>query len=83
LTLLTLPLLSLLLSISHLLSSSTAARDHAEDARAQIMATCRGVEQGAAWVHNLPRIMAEKMNDEIVRGVRATLIGLAVVLEHR
>ncbi len=83
LTLLTLPLLSVLLSLFHLVSSSNVAKDQAEDAKAQILATCHGVEQGAVWLQHLPALAAVKLNEEIVRGVQVTLLGLAAALEDR
>jgi hypothetical protein len=85
LVIMSLPLLSLLLSLSQLLSANRAAQHRAEDAKAQILATCKGVEQAANWLGNggLQRAMAEKVNEGIVVSVQTTLKGLRFILVER
>lgn len=85
LVIMSLPLLSLLLSLSQLLSANRTAQHRADDAKAQILATCRGVEQAANWLGNggLQRAMAEKVNEGIVVSVRGTLKGLRFILVER
>lgn len=80
-----LPLLSLLLSLSQLLSANRTAHHRAEDAKEQIRATCRGVEQAANWLGNggMQRVMAEKVNEGLVVSVRGTLKGLRFILMER
>lgn len=85
LTIMSLPLLSLLLSLSQLLSANRTAQYRAEDAKEQIRATCRGVEQAANWFGNggMQRVMAEKVNEGLVVSVRGTLKGLRFILMER
>lgn len=85
LVIMSLPLLSLLLSLSQLLSANRTAQHRAEDAKAQILATCRGVEQAANWLGNggLQRAMTEKVNEGIVVSVQTTLKGLRFILIER
>lgn len=85
LTIMSLPLLSLLLSLSQLLSANRTAMKRAEDAKAEIRATCRGVEQAASWLAGggMQRVMAEKLNEGLVSSVRGTLKGLKFILMER
>jgi hypothetical protein len=84
-TILSLPLLSLLLALASFLSANNSAQARAEDAKAQIMATCKGVEQGVRFITDggMARVMADKINEQTVDGVRATLRGVHKVLEMR
>lgn len=85
LVIMSLPLLSLLLSLFQLLSANRTAQHRAEDAKAQILATCKGVEEAANWLGHggLQRAMAEKVNEGIVLSVQTTLRGLRFILMER
>lgn len=85
LVIMSLPLLSLLLSLSQLLSANRTAQSRAEDAKAQILATCKGVEEATNWLGNggLQRVMAAKVNEGIVVSVQGTLKGLRFILIER
>ncbi|KAJ9107438.1 hypothetical protein QFC21_000890 [Naganishia friedmannii] len=82
LVIMSLPLLSLLLSLSQLLSANRTAQSRADDAKAQILATCKGVEQATNWLGNggLQRVMAAKVNEGIVISIQGTLQGLRFIL---
>lgn len=49
------------------------------------MATCKGVEQGVRFITDggMARVMADKINEQTVDGVKATLRGVHKVLEMR
>lgn len=85
LTLLSLPLLSLLLSISTLLSASSSTDNMITSAKNEIIAKCAGANQALQWLQSgvLARLMAEKVNEELVRGIKATLNGLRFILVAR
>jgi hypothetical protein len=85
LTILSLPLLSLLLALTSFLSSTSSAQSRTSDAKAQLLATCRGVEQGVKFMVDggMTRVVADKVNEGVVRGVRGSLGGLHLVLEMR
>ena len=85
LVIMSLPLLSLLLSLSQLLSANRTAQHRAEDAKAQLLATCKGVEKASNWLGNggLQRAMAGKVNEGIVLSVQTTLKGLRFILMER
>lgn len=82
LTLLSLPLLSLLLSIASLLSASAATDHVVSSAKAEIKAKCAGANEAMRWLTDggLAKVMAEKINEETVKAVKATLSGLRIIL---
>ena len=49
------------------------------------MATCKGVEKGVRFITDgqLARVMAEKINEQTVDAIKATLRGLHRVLDMR
>lgn len=49
------------------------------------MATCKGVEQGVRFITDggMARVMADKINEQTVDGVKATLRAVHKVLEMR
>lgn len=85
LVIMSLPLLSLLLSLSQLLSANRTAQSRADDAKAQILATCKGVEEATNWLGSggLQRVMATKVNEGIVISIHGTLKGLRFILIER
>ncbi|KAJ9104333.1 hypothetical protein QFC19_003974 [Naganishia cerealis] len=82
LVIMSLPLLSLLISLSQLLGANRTAQNRADDAKAQILATCKGAEQAANWLGDggLQRAMAAKVNEGIVVSIQGTLKGLRFIL---
>ena len=84
-TILSLPLLSLLLAHSAFLTSTSSAQSRTTDAKAQLMSTCRGVEQGVKFMLDggMTRVVADKVNEGVVSGVRGSLGGLHKVLDMR
>ncbi|KAJ9123135.1 hypothetical protein QFC22_001327 [Naganishia vaughanmartiniae] len=78
LVIMSLPLLSLLLSLSHLLSANRTAQNRADDAKAQILATCKGVEEATNWLGNggLQRVMAAKITDGITSSLNAIRLSI-------
>lgn len=84
-TILSLPLLSLGLALVSFITANNTAQSRAADAKAQIMATCKGVEQGVRFITDghLALIMAQKVNEQTVDAIQATMRGLHKVLEMR
>lgn len=82
LTLLSLPLLSLLLSIASLLSASAATDHVVASAKAEIKAKCAGANEAMRWLTDggLAKVIAEKINEETMKAVKATISGLRIVL---
>lgn len=80
LTIFALPLIMLLLTTIHLISSASATQSLADSYRNQLLSSCNGIQTGFASLHSLPRYLALQTNEELIKAVQASILGLGVIL---
>lgn len=77
------PLVSLIFVLFRLQASSDVAQQSVTQAKATLQASCLAAEHAATVGASLPRYLAQGVNDEITKSVRATMNGVRIGLTLR
>jgi hypothetical protein len=77
------PIISLLFILFRLRESSDVAQQSVNDAKNTLQASCLAAERAASVGASLPRYLAQGVNDEITKSVKATMNGVRVALTLR
>lgn len=73
-------LLPLVLSIAHLLQNRSSTASLADTLRASFLSACAGLAKGAASLQTLPRYIAMKTNEQMIRTSQAMILAVGAGL---
>jgi hypothetical protein len=72
--------LPLVLSIAHLLQNRSSTASLADTLRASLLSACAGLAKGAASLQTLPRYIAMKTNEQMIRTSQAMILAVGTGL---
>lgn len=73
-------LLPLVLSIAHLIQNRSSTASLADTLRASLLSACAGLAKGAASLQTLPRYIAMKTNEQMIRTSQAMILAVGAGL---